>query len=72
MFEKECKQEEKSMEVFWIIILVLAIYIPMITLILFARALFSLRKGKTYAKERFRDTFLHFFVELLNPLKWFL
>lgn len=48
------------MEVFWIIILVLVLYIPMITLISFVRALFSLRKGKTYAKERFRDTFLHF------------
>ena len=46
------------MEVFWIIILVLVLYIPMITLISFVRSLFSLRKGKTYAKERFRDTFL--------------
>ena len=46
------------MEVFWIIILVLVLYIPMIILISFVRALFSLRKGKTYAKERFRDTFL--------------
>ena len=47
-------------EVFWIIILVLVLYIPVITLISFVWALFSLRKGKTYAKERFRDTFLHF------------
>lgn len=60
------------MEVFWIIILVLVLYIPMFTLFSFVRALFSLRKGKTYAKERFHDTFLHFFVELLNPLNWFL
>ena len=59
-------------EIFWIIILVLVLYIPVITLISFVWALFSLRKGKTYAKERFRDTFPHFFVELLNPLHWFL
>ena len=59
-------------EVFWIIILVLVLYIPVITLISFVWALFSLRKGNTYAKERFRDTFPHFFVELLNPLHWFL
>ena len=60
------------MKVFLVIILVLIIYIPVIMLISFVRALFCVRKGKTYAKERFRDTFLHFFVELLNPLNWFL
>lgn len=60
------------MEVFWIIILVFVIYIPMITLISFVRALFCLRKGKTYAKEKLKDTFLHFFFELLNPFNWFL
>ena len=59
-------------EVFWIIILVLVLYIPMIILISFVRALFSLRKGKTYAKEKFWDTFLSFFLELLNPMNWFL
>ena len=60
------------MEVFWIIILVLIIYVPVITLISFVRALFGLRKGKTYAKEKLKDTFLHFFFELLNPFNWFL
>lgn len=60
------------MEVFWIIILVFVIYISMITLISFVRALFCLRKGKTYAKEKLKDTFLHFFFELLNPFNWFL
>ena len=33
---------------------------------------FCLRKGKTYAKEKLKDTFLHFFFELLNPFNWFL
>ena len=40
------------MEIFWIIILVLVIYIPLITLISLLRALLSLRKGKTYIKNR--------------------
>lgn len=40
------------MDVFWIIILVLVIYIPMITLISFVRVLFSLRKGKTYTNPK--------------------
>ena len=59
------------MEVFLIIVLVLIIYIPVITLISFVRAFFSIRKGATYAKEKFRDTFLHFSFELLNPFSWF-
>lgn len=60
------------MEIFWIIVLVLVIYIPVITLISLIRMLFSIRKEKIYAKEKFRDTFLHFFFELLNPFNWFL
>lgn len=60
------------MKVFLVIILVLIIYIPVITLISFVRALFCVRKGKTYAKEKFWDTFLSFFLELLNPMNWFL
>lgn len=60
------------MKVFLVIILVLIIYIPVITLISFVRALFYMRKGKTYAKEKFWDTFLSFFLELLNPMNWFL
>ena len=60
------------MKVFLVIILVLIIYIPVITLISFVRALFCVRKGKTHAKEKFWDTFLSFFLELLNPMNWFL
>ena len=60
------------MKVFRSIILVLIIYIPVIMLISFVRALFCVRKGKTYAKEKFWDTFLSFFLELLNPMNWFL
>ena len=60
------------MKVFLVIILVLIIYIPVIMLISFVRALFYMRKGKTYAKEKFWDTFLSFFLELLNPMNWFL
>ena len=60
------------MKVFLFIILVLIIYIPVIMLISFVWALFCVRKGKTYAKEKFWDTFLSFFLELLNPMNWFL
>ena len=60
------------MKVFLVIILVLIIYIPVIMLISFVRALFCVSKGKTYAKEKFWDTFLSFFLELLNPMNWFL
>ena len=60
------------MKVFLVIILVLIIYIPVIMLISFVRAHFCVRKGKTYAKEKFWDTFLSFFLELLNPMNWFL
>lgn len=60
------------MKVFLVIILVLIIYIPVIMLISFVWALFCVRKGKTYAKEKFWDTFLSFFLELLNPMNWFL
>lgn len=60
------------MKVFLVIIMVLIIYIPVIMLISFVRALFCVRKGKTYAKEKFWDTFLSFFLELLNPMNWFL
>ena len=48
------------MEVFWIIILVLVLYIPMITLISFVRALFSLRKGKTMLRKDFEILFYIF------------
>ncbi len=58
------------MELIQIIILVLIIYIPVIALISGIRALVSIRKGKTFAEEKFRDTFLHFFLELLNPFNW--
>ena len=60
------------MKVFLVIILVLIIYIPVIMLISFVRALFCVRKGKTYAKEKFWDTFLSFFFYFLNPMNWFL
>lgn len=60
------------MELIQIIILVLIIYIPVIVLISLIRALFSTRKGKANAKEKFKDTFLHFFLELFNPFNWFL
>lgn len=48
------------MELIQIIILVLIIYIPVIVLISGIRALLSIRKGKAYAKEKFKDIFLHF------------
>ena len=59
------------MELFQIIILVLIIYIPTVALISAIRALIGLRKGKKYAKEKFGETFLLFFFELLNPWNWF-
>ena len=60
------------MKVFLVIILVLIICIPVIMLISVVRALCFVREGKTYAKEKFWDTFLSFFLELLNPMNWFL
>ena len=60
------------MKLILIIACVLIIYIPVIAVISFIRALFGIRKGMAYAKEKFRDTFLHFFFELLNPFNWLL
>lgn len=64
-------QRAEEMELILIIICVLAIYIPVIAVISLMRALFSIRKGKAYVKEKFRDTFFHFFFELINPFNWF-
>ena len=58
------------MEIIQIIILVLLIYLVIILLISFIRALIAVRKGVEYAKEKFKKTFWHFFLELLNPLNW--
>lgn len=60
------------MKLILIIACVLITYIPVIAVISFIRALFSIRKGKAYVKEKFRDTFLHFIFELLNPFNWLL
>lgn len=65
-------QRAEEMELILIIVCVLVIYIPVIAVISLIRALFGIRRGKAYAKEKFRDTFLHFFFELLNPFNWFL
>jgi hypothetical protein len=58
------------MEIIQIIILVLLIYLVIILLISFIRALIAVRKGVSYAKKKFKETFWTFFSELLNPLNW--
>ena len=51
-----------------IVILVLLAYVPLCLLIALVRALFAGRQRRASA---FRETFWHFFLELLNPLNWF-
>lgn len=58
------------MEIVQIIILVLLIYLAIVLLISSARALIALGKGAKCAKKKFKETFLTFFSELLNPLNW--
>lgn len=50
---KDENQGEKFMEVFLIILVVLIFYLILVILISLIRALFSIRKGKKYAKETF-------------------
>ncbi len=63
------------MEIFLTILIILIFYLILITVLSLVRALFSIRKGKARAKEKFRDTFwalfLNFFFELINPINWF-
>ncbi len=49
------------MEIFLTILIILIFYLILITLLSLVRALFSIRKGKARAKEKFRDTFLDLF-----------
>ena len=58
------------MEIVWIIILSVLIYLVIIFMISCMRALFSLKGVKDNVKKKFSDTFWHFFIELLNPFNW--
>lgn len=53
LIKRNAKQGEKFMEVFLSILVVLIFYLILVTLISLVRALFSIRKGKKYAKETF-------------------
>lgn len=58
------------MDAAWIIILVLLIYFTIVILISAIRALIARKSGKDFAKDAFKETFLDFFFELLNPFNW--
>lgn len=53
LIKRNAKQGEKFMEVFLSILVVLIFYLILVILISLIRALFSIRKGKKYAKETF-------------------
>ncbi|MCR2045765.1 hypothetical protein NSB25_00490 [Acetatifactor muris] len=58
------------MDIVWIIILVPLIYFATVILISTIQAMMTRGKGKRVAKETFKETFWHFFFELLNPFNW--
>ena len=58
------------METIWIIILSVLIYLSIILILSCMRALLALECGKENVKEKFFDTFWHFFIELLDPFNW--
>lgn len=53
------------------IIFVFILYIILITMVSLVVAIFALRKGIRAAIAKFKDFFLNFLVELLNPFNWF-
>lgn len=58
------------MSIVWIIVLVLLIYFVTVILISAIRMLITKSKGKSFAKEAFKETFWDIFCELLNPFNW--
>lgn len=58
------------MDAVWMIILVLLLYFTTVILISAIRALMAGGKGKSFAKEAFKETFWDFSFELLNPFNW--
>lgn len=58
------------MKIIQIIVLVLLLYFLIVILISSVRALLAIKKGKEQVKKSFRETFFHFFLELLNPFNW--
>jgi len=62
---------DKIINFMFLIILVALIYFPIVILLSFIRALVARGKGKEYAQEKFKDIFITFFLEFLNPLNWF-
>ncbi len=59
------------MDVFLTILLPLMLYFPAITLISLLAALAAIKNGPQQAKTTFKEVFLDFFMELLNPFNWF-
>ena len=57
------------MKLILIIACVLITYIPVIAVISFIRALFSIIKGKSYFNEKLRDNFFDLFLELFKTFK---
>lgn len=48
-----------------------ALYLSIVLLLSLLRAFFALRRGTSFAKQKFCETFGTFFLELVNPLNWF-
>ncbi len=59
------------MDVFLTILLPLMLYFPAITLISLLAALAAIKNGPQQDKTTFKEVFLDFFMELLNPFNWF-
>ena len=55
---------------FQVLFLTLLIYFTIIIWIASIRAFIKMKKSKGHAKRAFKDTFWHFFLELLNPFNW--
>lgn len=56
---------------FFVILLVVLIYLPVVILLSFICALKARSNGKSEAKKKFKDIFFTFLLEFSNPLNWF-
>ena len=49
----------------------LGIYISFVLIVSLIISIIYIKKGRVYVKEKFKETFLHFLLELFVPLNWF-
>ena len=57
-------------DLLWFVVLFPVAYGLITALMALIAAVFSRLRGKGHDGETFRKVFLHFFLELLNPLNW--